>query len=1366
MSARQRIADLRESGFSDEEIAEWAIMKRQELSDAGFGEAEIDTWLGHPPFNPEPVKAFVQRNLAPPTQLGMGEQQTTGAGRATVTAEEPRGFLEAVQAGLQMSVSGLLARGKPPERLLPADADRLNRIGANVGTIAGDFPFIVGGFLAGGATPITGTAGAFALPAGMRRVLMDSYERGEVVSFGDWWDRASGAIVETVKGLLTGAATAGVGGAVARTLAPLGSPTLQTATILGAQVATMVTVGRALEGEIPEPNDFLDAAIVLGGVKAAGRVAAKLRTIYATTGVRPQDVVQDAARNPAIQADVLSTNRGLPKAYADPVVDVLAKLRTERITVEGEVTHVPGVEVMTTGKLVETSPPLPSIAELAKQHQVAVTRSGQTGAFADPDAEPVPTRLLDRPARTERFPPARGVEFEEPETVAPFEKPGFLQTAEERVQQQSREPLHGAEERISQEPRPQLREQRRFIKRQPDRGVQIEMEDLARQLQEAGVIVGEEAPPRWEQNIPVEDAQRAILDRIVQERPPTKGLGWSGVYTALVDSLHPIKQAERARVESGAEPLPTGESPYQLERLTRGVFGKGVQWIRSAPFAFDTLAPTGKSYQAILKPVANDLDGFRAYMAAKRALELEQRGVETGIPTAEARRVVAGGRERYESVFQERLQYRDALLAYLKDSGILSDKAVRAMREANKAYVPFYRFFEEAETGRPSTAKTVRDPIKAIEGSERKILDPIESDIKDTFLFLSLAEKNAARQAYVRMGPDFVERVRRASDPLTKKELKALLEEHGLRGKAIEEFEAFHPSAYKPGANEIVVFEKGERQVYRVDAEVAKAFNASDRIGADLLSRILIAPASLLRAGVTLSPDFMVRNLIRDALSSFVYASSHPIKTAKGLKSLITQDTAFTRWMNAGGANATMVALDRDYIQAQLFKLNAETGLMERAWNVAKTPLEVLRITSELIENATRLGAVRDDLFRAQDKAQIQALAMMAREATVDFARRGADPSFQQYTRMTAFMNPGIQGLDRMVRAFHDQPVGTLAKSLAAITIPSVLLWWANHDDPRWEDIPRWQKDLFWIVMTPEHIYRIPKPFELGVMFGSLPERLLEQFVDEHPDALRNLDDTLMQAFGINVIPTAAVPVLEQFANRSILTGNPQIPASLEPLLPEYQYTEYTTEAAKALGRILGAFPGLERQAIQADDTLLAGAARTLTTPILIENYVRSWTGGLGLYALQLADKALRAAGQLPDPVTPTPTLADIPVVKAFVVRYPSATAQSIQDFYDDYAEKRRVFDTVMRKAQEGDVAAVERAMVFDRSAMVQLDDLRRALGDHEKMVRLIHKNPDIRPDEQRQLIDTLYGRMIELARHGKAALRTIEQATTREEAP
>jgi hypothetical protein len=139
-----------------------------------------------------------------------------------------------------------------------------------------------------------------------------------------------------------------------------------------------------------------------------------------------------------------------------------------------------------------------------------------------------------------------------------------------------------------------------------------------------------------------------------------------------------------------------------------------------------------------------------------------------------------------------------------------------------------------------------------------------------------------------------------------------------------------------------------------------------------------------------------------------------------------------------------------------------------------------------------------------------------------------------------------------------------------------------------------------------------------------------------------------------------------------------------------------------------------------------------------------------------LADKALREADVLPDPVKPLDTLSDLPVIKAFVIRYPSASAQSIQDFYDDYFASKRLYDTKMMLAKEGDLDAFDKVQNIDPMAWDSMAGIRDTIADQAKLIRLIYKNPDLTPEDKRQIIDATYGRMIELAKVGNDAMRDL----------
>jgi hypothetical protein len=863
-----------------------------------------------------------------------------------------------------------------------------------------------------------------------------------------------------------------------------------------------------------------------------------------------------------------------------------------------------------------------------------------------------------------------------------------------------------------------------------------------------------------------EEARQTILDKIsVGEADPRAPMTWQRLYTQTVDDLNPIKQAIKGAPEDASP------DAYTLARLTRGTFGKADQMLDRGTFDFHSYETNGPGLKSILAPVADDLDGARAYLAARRAIELDGRGIDAGLDLDAARKVVGDGEGKYGAIQRQLVDYQDRVTQYLRDAGVLSEKAYAAMREANKDYVPFFRVMEDGTTGGSGAGRgfSGKNPLQAIKGSDRTVVDPLESVIKNTYAYVSIAERNAVGIKLIDTLKAMDEGVgyERALLPVDAKaaagsdvaEMRPFLERHDLPEEP--DLVAFIKTAsLPPEGDTISAFRDGVKETYKVaDQDLLRSYRGLDVQTAGLLTRILAAPARTLRAGAVLTPDFMARNLIRDLQTAFVNSKGlfSPIDTTKGLVGLVRKDADFEAWMKGGGANSAMVALDRQYLQQRLLKLDSETGLMSRAWNVVKSPLEGLRMVSEFTENATRLGEFKKVLGGATDKASIQAAAFDSREVTLDFARIGAQ--MRGYNMITAFANANIQGVDRLARAFGDAPAATTAKIAGGVTVPSMLLWWANHEDPRYKEIPRWEKDLFWIFMTKDHIYRVPKPFETGVMFGSGVERTLDALMDHDPRAFDGFSSSLLAALLPSIVPTMAVPIVEHWANRSYFTGAPLIPDRLEKLLPEYQYNPYTTETAKALGRVIGAFPGVKGASLDQRSPL-SGVAEALTSPALIENYVRAWTGGMGQYALAVADKSLRAAGALPDPTKPAATLADIPFVRAFVVRYPSASsAQSVQDFYERFTEKKRVYDTIMAKAKEGDLDAVKKEMAFDPSAMAQLAGLQQVIGMHSTLIRQVYQNPTMKADEKRQLIDTTYFHMIELAAAGNSALDQIEKA-------
>ena len=245
-----------------------------------------------------------------------------------------------------------------------------------------------------------------------------------------------------------------------------------------------------------------------------------------------------------------------------------------------------------------------------------------------------------------------------------------------------------------------------------------------------------------------EAARAKMLSKIsVRESNDKEPMTFQKLYTDLIDDLNPIREAVKKAAKDGE--LPTSDDPYQLARLTRGTFGKANQFLEYGTFDFKTYENNGPSLRAILKGEVRDLpeitdaepvdlDTLRAYIKAKRDLELVSRGVADPDVDVDAATQVVKHWGTTSGLAKELTAYQNRLTAYLRDAGIISRDDYDAMLKANKDYVPFFRVMDE-DVGRAGLGRGVKtkNPIKSIKGSERNIIDPIESIIKNTYMYLS-----------------------------------------------------------------------------------------------------------------------------------------------------------------------------------------------------------------------------------------------------------------------------------------------------------------------------------------------------------------------------------------------------------------------------------------------------------------------------------------------------------------------------------------------------------------------------------------------------------------------------------------------------
>lgn len=733
--------------------------------------------------------------------------------------------------------------------------------------------------------------------------------------------------------------------------------------------------------------------------------------------------------------------------------------------------------------------------------------------------------------------------------------------------------------------------------------------------------------------------------------------------TAVVDDLRPLDKATR---QLGGKDLNFENNPYTQARLARGVAGKAETYLRGGVYN-EQGQKIGKSLEEIIKPIENKLDDFLAYSTSKRALDYDDKSLIAGIKPkdidgmsdrqladATIRQIEAESPEM-KAVHDELVAYNNRLMDDLVDAGVLDEATVLRLREENPNYIPMFRVQEpkargfEPLTNPKRTYANLGEPIKKRTGSEKEIINPIESIIKNTYLTLNMAERN-------RVGQSLLELIENAGENGWGRVVK---QEKGLSvdevGKVLDEANAqlndgtsdAVDNLFKGKGNKVYVYKDGQKVEMELQEDLYKAMLALDAQKQNFFIKMLGVPTRMLRTGAVLSPDFGPVNIFRDQFSAYVnskYGFKPFVDMFSGLANVLKKDDVYWSWKNAGGANSVLSTLDREYLQQDLRRMVKQSlwdNVKDNAKNPLRTMLEPLRKVSEITEEATRLGEFKKGLKKGATPKE----AAYASRDLIDFNRAGTHG--RQYNQVTAFFNAAVQSIDKLARTFKENPKGATVRALTGITLPSVVAYMYNHDKEWYKEIPQRERDLFWHFEIDDQIYKLPKPFEAGVLFGTVAERVLDALKTEDPEAFKGLGDALFDAFTPSWIPTAITPWIETYANRSTYFDSPIVPRREQDLLPEDQYGPYQSELSKAFGKL------------------------TKTSPRKAEHVFKGYTGGLGKYFLMGTDGIAKAAGK-DMPELPDRGMADMPILNRFVVKNLEGSNQSVDDFYSRMDQLRR----------------------------------------------------------------------------------------------
>ncbi|KKM76169.1 hypothetical protein LCGC14_1382920, partial [marine sediment metagenome] len=455
---------------------------------------------------------------------------------------------------------------------------------------------------------------------------------------------------------------------------------------------------------------------------------------------------------------------------------------------------------------------------------------------------------------------------------------------------------------------------------------------------------------------------------------------------------------------------------------------------------------------------------------------------------------------------------------------------------------------------------------------------------------------------------------------------------------------------------------------------------------------------SVLRNGVVMSPEFMVRNFIRDAQTAWIQTPARGAGTAgairkipmtaavEGLVESIKGGKLWDEFVASGAAGSALTQISRRSNQQYMREMFGRKGMSRYlaashgvAWNARQVYRMVrdqsvgvmhdLQHAGSIFENANRLTT-----FRAmrEEGANFLEAGFGARNVSTDFAVHGA--GLQAWRLSTAFLNPAAQGTARIGRAFRERPLLTLARS-SALTFSSAALWWYNQQDPDYPEYSANLKSRYWIWRSRKSgiIYRVPKTYVYGDIFGSfLAEAFLDWAFDRDPDIVRRLGVVMSQAFGFTMLPTLMLPALELALNKSLYFNTPIESQSMREQLPkEFRSRAYTSEVSRKLSMALARF------AESADTRGLGRIGRFINklnlSPVQYDHVVRSYFGTLGFDVwndmpnlIRLGRNVVRKIeGLEPLPFPPNARARNHFFVRGFTIQFPTGSAESIRRFYD-----------------------------------------------------------------------------------------------------
>jgi polyhydroxyalkanoate synthesis regulator phasin len=740
--------------------------------------------------------------------------------------------------------------------------------------------------------------------------------------------------------------------------------------------------------------------------------------------------------------------------------------------------------------------------------------------------------------------------------------------------------------------------------------------------------------------------RKTVIQSIVDAIRPTSAADFRAKYLNRYNqmSVYDKKLAEKM---GGAALLAdqSAESAALMSDLGAGVAASamgfedrngGIPILRNG---ITTIDKSVKGLIASLAPLAqyNDPAVYQRYQywaMVKRGQRLNKEGKLTGIDSADVAfaKILEQAHPEFVSVQKDLIAFNNGLVQYMVDTGVLS-KERGQMYTRYADYIPFYRQMDGDTTLGPNLFQSLSGvkPPKKLKGAvaeEAPLADFLETMVRNTQSSIQAGIKNYAAQRAINVAVQ--------------------LKEPGMGAERL--------NTKENGPNIINVLEKGNLVSYRTpDTLLVNAMMSLNQSELPFIG-FLSAPADWLRTLVTKEPGFMMANMMRDSLSAWVTSGQSMTPIAGTVinfgKALARKSPGFEAMLDAGIIGGYEFS---ENIEKSGFKL--EDDLAAKAGKKAPLALRPFKSVWDALGKGTTASdaATRALIYeRVLADTGNEAEALYRSLEIMNFHRKGSSPLIRVLTAAIPFFNARLQGLDLFYRAstgnMNTNDAASIQRQffMRGMTMMALsgLYWMLVSDDEEYKKQEQETRDNNWII--PAIGVKIPIPFEVGVLFKVIPERIMAYSFgnDTGEDLKKSMMRNAMGTFGFNPIPQTIKPVLEAVVDYNMFTMRPILGQGMKDVEPEFQVGPSTSNFAKLLAQNLG------------------------LSPMKVDHIIKGYTGTIGMYAIDTIDIVLDQFGDSPKP---TKRFEQLPVIKRF------ASDPEARGFVTQYYELKDSVDTTVR---------------------------------------------------------------------------------------